>query len=164
MNARSASILIALFILLLAGCGGSEQTTDGATADSNKTPDSAASGTMVRSTSAPGASVFIISPLNGSTVTSPVTVKFGISGMAVAPAGQFTDNSGHHHLLIDAALENPDQPIPGDANHRHFGKGQTETVIELEPGQHTLQLVLGDGNHIPHQPPVMSEIVTITVE
>ena len=142
--------------LLLTGCGGSEPTADHAVAGNG-----AAIG---RTTPAPGATVFIISPVNGSTVNSPLTVKFGISGMAVVPAGQFADNSGHHHLLIDTGLETFDQPIPSDAGHRHFGKGQTETAIELEPGQHTLQLVLGDGNHIPHNPPVISEIITITVE
>jgi hypothetical protein len=159
MNTYPRGILIATLIMLLTGCGGSEPATGGATAQSDAT-----SGAMTRSTSAPGATVFIISPTNGSTISSPVAVKFGISGMAVAPAGQFDDNSGHHHLLIDTGLEHPDQPIPSDAGHRHFGKGQTETTLELEPGQHTLQLVLGDGYHIPHEPPVMSDIVTITVE
>jgi hypothetical protein len=119
---------------------------------------------MARTKAAPGAAVFIITPVNGATVSSPVTVKFGISGMTVAPAGQYTPNSGHHHLLIDTELTDPSQPIPSDAGHLHFGKGQTETSIELAPGQHTLQLVLGDGNHIPHEPPVMSDVVTITVE
>jgi len=153
MTTRPVGILIVMLTLLLVSCGGSEPTAGGA-----------ASGTMAHSTSAPGATVFIISPLNGSTISAPVAVKFGISGMAVAPAGQFADNSGHHHLLINTELENPGQPIPSDAGHLHFGKGQTETTIELEPGQHTLQLVLGDGNHIPHEPPVISGIVTITVE
>jgi len=159
MITRPLSGLIVALILLLTGCGNSEPTAGGGTAGSN--PES---GAMPRSTAAPGATVFIISPANGATLSSPVAVKFGISGMSVVPAGSSPDNSGHHHLLIDTGLENSDQPIPGDAAHRHFGKGQTETTIELEPGRHTLQLVLGDGNHIPHNPPVMSEIVTITVE
>jgi len=159
MNTYPAGILAATLILLLAGCGGSDPAPGSTTAESDTT-----SGFMARSTSAPGATVFIISPTNGSTISSPVAVKFGISGMAVAPAGQFDDNAGHHHLLIDTELEHPDQPIPSNAGHRHFGKGQTETTLELEPGQHTLQLVLGDGSHIPHEPPVMSDIVTITVE
>jgi len=159
MTARPVSILITILTVVLTGCGGSESTTG-----SPATESSAASEAMQRSASAPGAAVFIISPTSGSTVSSPVAVKFGISGMTVAPAGQFADRSGHHHLLIDTSLANPDQPIPSDAGHRHFGKGQTETTIELDPGQHTLQLVLGDGNHVPHNPPVMSEIITITVE
>ena len=149
-------VIPAILTLLLAGCGGDDPATGRSGASSG-----AATG---RTASAPGAAVFIISPVNGSTVGSPVTVRFGISGMTVAPAGQFTNDSGHHHLLIDTALENPDQPIPNDAAHLHFGKGQTETTIELAPGQHTLQLVLGDGNHIPHDPPVISKVVTFTVE
>ena len=159
MNAYYAGILIVFSTLLLAGCGGGEPA-----AGDGKAQNKTSSVTMTRSVSPPGAAVFIISPVNGSAVSSPVAVKFGISGMNVAPAGQYPDNSGHHHLLIDTGLEQPDLPIPSDAGHLHFGKAQTETVIELAPGQHTLQLVLGDGNHIPHEPPVMSDIVTITVE
>jgi len=159
MHKHYASLLIVILTLLLAGCGGSEPSAGDTRAQNSTTP-----GAATRSAAAPGAAVFIISPVNGSTVSSPVAVRFGISGMTVAPAGQFTDNSGHHHLLIDTGLEHPDQPIPSDAGHKHFGKGQTETTIELEPGQHTLQLVLGDGNHIPHESPVMSDTVTITVE
>ncbi len=159
MITRHSGSLMFTLILLLTGCGGSEPTTG------NSAPGSDSESTaMPRSTATPGATVFIISPTNGATLGSPVAIKFGISGMSVAPAGSFPANSGHHHLLIDTELENPDQPIPSDAAHRHFGKGQTETRLELEPGRHTLQLVLGDGNHIPHNPPVMSAIVTITVE
>ncbi len=111
-----------------------------------------------------GASLYIISPENGAVVSSPVTVRFGLQGMGVAPAGIDKENTGHHHLLIDVAAPAVDQPIPSDDNHRHFGGGQTEVSIELEPGQHTLQLLLGDLAHVPHQPPVMSEPITITVE
>lgn len=116
-------------------------------------------------TAAPaGALVYFLSPENGATVTSPVTIRFGLRGMGVAPAGVTTPNTGHHHLLIDVAeLPPDDQPIPSDDNHRHFGLGQTEAEITLPPGQHTLQLVLGDALHIPHQPPVRSEKITITV-
>ena len=104
------------------------------------------------------------SPESGATVGSPVNVKFGVSGVGIEPAGQHTPGSGHHHLLIDTELADPDQPIPADAQHLHYGKGQTEATVELEPGSHTLQLVLGDGNHFPHQPPIVSKVVTITVE
>lgn len=114
--------------------------------------------------SAKGAKVFIIEPKDGATVASPVAVTFGIEGMDIAPAGSDTPNSGHHHLIIDAKLTEFTQPIPADANHVHFGKGQTETSVELKPGQHTLQLVLGDKNHIPHNPPVMSDVITVTVK
>lgn len=106
----------------------------------------------------------IISPADGETVTSPVTVTFGLKGMGVAPAGADIDNTGHHHLLIDVEqLPDPDRPIPADDQHVHFGGGQTQTTLELEPGEHTLQLLLGDHNHVPHDPPVLSEPVTITV-
>ena len=111
-----------------------------------------------------GAVVYFLSPSDGATVTSPVTVRFGLRGMGVAPAGVAAPNTGHHHLLIDVADLPPDNlPIPNDATHRHFGQGQTETELDLEPGRHTLQLVLGDAAHIPHQPAVRSEKITITV-
>jgi hypothetical protein len=112
----------------------------------------------------PKARVYIISPLNGETVSSPVTVRFGLSGMGVAPSGIEKDNTGHHHLLIDTDLPKLDEPIPVDDNHKHFGGGQTETRIALPPGQHTLQLLMGNWTHVPHNPPVMSEKITITVE
>jgi hypothetical protein len=107
--------------------------------------------------------VYIISPTNGAVVSSPLTVSFGIEGYTVAPAGTYEADTGHHHLLIDTGLPPLDQPVPADAQHVHFGKGQTETTLELAPGQHTLQLLLGDGNHIPHQPPLTSDIITVTV-
>ena len=116
------------------------------------------------SKSAEGAKVMILEPANGAQVTSPVTVKFGITGMEIAPAGTDKANSGHHHLIIDAKFADPKGPIPADDNNKHFGKGQTETIVELKPGQHTLQLVLGDKNHIPHDPIVQSEVITITVK
>jgi hypothetical protein len=111
------------------------------------------------------AKIYIISPKNGDVVKGPVKVMFGLSGMGVAPAGVDKANTGHHHLLID--VNDPpamDKPIPKDAQHVHFGGGQTQTVLTLAPGKHTLQLLLGDKGHIPHSPPVMSEKVTITVE
>jgi Domain of unknown function (DUF4399) len=111
-----------------------------------------------------GAKVTILSPANGAEVTSPVAVKFGIEGMEVSPAGTEKANAGHHHLLIDQKLADPKAGIPADDNHKHFGKGQTEATVELKPGKHTLQLVLGDHNHIPHDPPVQSEVITITVK
>ena len=118
-----------------------------------------------RTPSPPGAAVYIISPTDGATVSSPVTVQFGLKGMGVAPAGIEKDKTGHHHLLIDVAELPPlDEPIPADANHKHFGGGQTEVTLELPPGSHTLQLLLGDQNHIPHEPPVLSEKITITVQ
>ena len=110
------------------------------------------------------AEVYIISPTDGQRVTSPVTIKFGLRGMGVAPAGTEKDNTGHHHLIVDAALPPLDEPIPSDENYRHFGGGQTEVTLELGPGNHTLQLLLADHNHIPHDPVIKSSRVIITVK
>jgi hypothetical protein len=116
--------------------------------------------------SPPGAKVYFINLKDGETVTSPFLVQFGLSGMGVAPAGVEKPNTGHHHLLIDATLSGDQlkEPIPMDATHKHFGGGQTEATVTLPPGQHTLQLVLGDWTHVPHGPPVMSPVITVTVK
>lgn len=111
-----------------------------------------------------GARLYFIAPSDGATVTSPVTVRFGLSGMGIAPAGVEKENTGHHHLIVDAPLPPLNENVPTDEHHIHFGGGQTETTLTLSPGVHTLQLLLGDQNHIPHTPPVMSEKITITVE
>jgi len=112
-----------------------------------------------------GARVFIIEPKDGATISSPVTVKFGISNMTVAKAGDNQPNSGHHHLLIDLEqLPDMTAPLPATEQIIHFGGAQTETTIELEPGQHELQLLLGNYLHIPHQTPVISEKITVTVQ
>lgn len=113
-----------------------------------------------------GAKVYFINLKDGQTVTSPFLVQFGLSGMGIAPAGVDKPNTGHHHLLIDTTLSGDQlkQPIPADDKHRHFGLGQTEAMVALPPGRHTLQLVLGDWSHIPHAPPVMSDVITITVQ
>ncbi|WP_428648909.1 DUF4399 domain-containing protein [Roseibium sp.] len=113
-----------------------------------------------------GAKVYFINLKDGDTVKGPVSIQFGLAGMGVAPAGTEKEKTGHHHLVIDEAIEGEElnEPIPSDEHHKHFGGGQTETTIELAPGSHTLQLVLGDWSHIPHNPPVMSEKITITVE
>ncbi len=117
-----------------------------------------------RTKSPEGASVSITSPASGSEVSSPVKVTFGITGMEVTPAGTDKPNSGHHHLIIDSELPSLSNPIPSDDKHMHFGKGQTEVELELLPGEHTLQLILGDHLHVPHDPPVVSEKITITVK
>lgn len=109
--------------------------------------------------------VYFINLKDGAEVNSPFLVQFGLSGMGVAPFGTKNPNTGHHHLLIDKKME-ADQmkkPIPTDDNHKHFGGGQTETMVTLPKGQHTLQLMVGDWAHIPLDPPVMSEPITITV-
>ena len=118
---------------------------------------------LVRQPSAEGARVYIIDPAEGESVSSPVTIRFGLTGMGVAPAGVDRPNTGHHHLLIDTELPAMDQPIPADDQHRHFGGGQTEATLELAPGTHTLQLVFADFRHVPHAPPLVSEPVSITV-
>lgn len=108
---------------------------------------------------------YIIAPQDGAVVPSTFTVKFGLSGMGVAPSGIEAKNTGHHHLLVDVN-EMPDmsKPLPANDHIIHFGGGQTETTITLEPGKHTLQLILGDFAHIPHNPPVVSEKITIFVK
>lgn len=111
------------------------------------------------------AEVYFISPVDGQTTTKTVTVKFGLSGMGVSPAGIKKDNTGHHHLLIDTeTLPDMHAPLPATDKIKHFGGGQTETQITLSPGKHTLQLVLGNHLHIPHDKPVVSKKVTITVK
>jgi hypothetical protein len=109
------------------------------------------------------AMAYIVSPAHGEVVGTRVKVVFGLTGMGVAPAGVDKPNTGHHHLLIDTGLPDLDKPIPADDQHRHFGGGQTEAVIELTPGKHTLQLLLADYAHTPHSPPVMSQQITVIV-
>ena len=141
MNAISKSLVAAMFVVLPLVIHA---------ADRNPSPENA--------------EVFISVPKDGDELSNPVVVKFDIKGMKVAKAGTQAANTGHHHLLIDAELPALDQPIPKDDNHMHFGGGQTETTLTLAPGKHTLQLLLGDGNHVPHHPAVVSKVVTITVK
>ena len=118
------------------------------------------------------ARVYFVNLEDGDTVSAPVTVIFGLEGMGVAPAGTEADNTGHHHLLLNRpplgdgsdGAEELQYGLPADDNHIHFGGGQTQVTLDLEPGQHTMQLVLGDLNHVPHSPPVTTEVITITVE
>jgi hypothetical protein len=121
--------------------------------------------------SAKDAKVYFINIANGDTVKSPVKVQFGLSGMGIAPAGTEKENTGHHHVFIDRpalgkgedGADELNANIISDEQHVHFGKGQTETTLDLKPGQHTLQMVLGDKDHIPHNPPLATEVITITV-
>ena len=109
--------------------------------------------------------LFFITPLNGEQVISPVTIKFGITGMNILPAGVNKPMSGHHHLLINVKkLPNMNSPIPADNNHLHFGKGQTEVQLNLPSGRHTLQLLFGDYMHIPHEKPLISDKIEIIVK
>ncbi len=119
-----------------------------------------------------GAELYFVGLENGATVAAPVTVRFGLRGMGVAPAEVERDGTGHHHLLLNRpplgegefGAEEFSLALPSDDNHRHFGGGQTEVTLDLPPGEHTLQLVLGDHGHVPHDPPVVSEVITIVVE
>ncbi len=120
----------------------------------------------------PDAKVYFVNLSDGDTVTSPVTIVFGLRGMGVAPAGTEMENTGHHHLLIDRpplgqGEDGADElayGLPADDNHIHFGGGQTEVTLDMTPGEHTLQLALGDAGHVPHADPIVSEVITITVE
>ena len=117
----------------------------------------------VRTPSPAGAKVYFIEPKDGATVKGPVHVVMGLAGMGIAPAGVNADATGHHHVIVDLEKVDVNAVMPMDEKHRHFGRGQTETMLDLPAGKHTLQLVLGDRNHVPHDPPVMSQRITITV-
>ena len=109
--------------------------------------------------------VYFITPSDGATISNPVKMKFGVTGIDIVPAGVEMQDSGHHHLLINVdKLPDLKLPIPADSNHLHFGKGQTETELNLPVGQHTLQLLIGNHLHIPHSDPIISKKITITVK
>jgi len=121
---------------------------------------------MPQSAAPENARVYFIEPTNGAVISGgEVKVVFGLSGMEVAPAGTDKANSGHHHLLINLdKMPDMTMPLPATDQVRHFGKGQTETTVQLAPGRHRLQLLLGNYAHIPHNPPVLSEVIEITVK
>ena len=159
----------ALFSMLVlvtgVACGPADNATEmDATEAAAPAAEAAAPAAMPRSPSGEGASVFFVSPADGDTVSSPFAVEFGIGAMEVVRAGDDTPNTGHHHVLIDTGLPPLDMPIPADEHHVHFGDGSSATELTLEPGEHTLQLLLGDHLHIPHDPPVYSVRITVTVE
>ena len=155
-----ATLLLACSTLIF-GCG--QDTADQEPA-AEQSAEPAAAPALPRSASAEGARIFFITPTDGATVSNPVKIEFGIEGMSVVKAGDATPNSGHHHLIVNADLPDLGVPIPANDNYIHFGDGSTATEITLEPGQHTLQMLLGDHLHIPHDPPLVSETITITVE
>lgn len=113
-----------------------------------------------------GAEVYLISPEDGATLSGPVTVRMGLRGMGVAPAGADFPDTGHHHLLVNMPLEEVDldAPLPFTDHTRHFGGGQTEGTLELEPGEYSLQLLFMDYRHVSFDPPLTSDVITITVE
>ena len=153
--------------LALGACGGQNTGDAGSSsADSTSDKQAKAESTLPQGRlEAPGdARVYFIGLEDGDTVSSPVTLRFGLEGAGVAPAGTHKEGTGHHHLLVDVEDFATDRPLPSDEQHIHFGGGQTQTELELEPGEHTLQLVLGDWKHQPHDPVVSSERITIMVE
>lgn len=154
-------------LLLFAACGqeGGE-TTPSAEAPHEKPMGPACGGpaVMTRTPSPAGAQVFFIMPADGDVISGPVRLEFGLSGMEVAPSGDDRPDSGHHHIIIDSELPVLSLPIPADDHHIHFGDGRTKAELTLAPGQHTLQLLLGDHLHIPHDSPLFSEQIRITVE
>jgi len=123
-----------------------------------------AEGAAERTPSAPGATVGFANLADGDVVPPGFTVQFSISGMGIAPAGSAIENTGHFHLLIDLPqLPDLSQPLPANEHIVHFGKGQTSAELNLEEGEHALQLLLADHAHVAHDPPVMSEVITVTV-
>lgn len=159
MNKQTTLILMCL--TTLAACGGKTETAESPHQHAEQPKD----GTVIQRSHAPStARVFFITPANGDTVSSPVSIEFGVEGMTIVKAGDDTPESGHHHLIVDAGLPPLGGPIPADEHYIHFGDGSTSTTIELEPGEHTLQLLLGDYRHIPHDPPVTSDLIVINVE
>ena len=145
---RLTSYVVAMLFVAVASCGATFAQTQ---RTGGPTP------------SAPGAEVYFIDLKDGATVPAKLKIYFGLRNMGVAPAGSDRENSGHHHLLVDTELPPLDQPIPNDFNHLHFGAGQTEAMVTLSPGRHTLQLLLGDENHVPHNPPIMSKPIRVYV-
>jgi hypothetical protein len=163
---KVSAILVAC--ALLAACGQQEPPAPAAPAAPPAAAPAAAppaAAALPRKPAPEGAAAYIIEPTDGARVTSPVRVVFGLKGIGVAPAGVDRNDAGHHHLLVDAPLPtNLGLPIANDEQHRHFGGGQTEVELALAPGRHTLQMLLGDHLHIPHDPPIASSVVTIEVQ
>lgn len=148
-------------LLLLGACsrGGDAPEAEPAAAPQDTSPPA-----FTRTPSIEGATVSIVTPEDGDVVSSPFTVVFAATGMGVVRSGDDTPGTGHHHILIDTGLPAMNLPIPADDRHIHFGDGSSSTELTLPPGEHTLQMLFGDYLHIPHDPPVYSEVITITVE
>ncbi len=159
-----AMIGVTTFMLASACSQQDEPATEPAGIDEVAAADTMVQAALPRTASPDGASVFFVSPVDGSTVANPVSIEFGIDGMSVVRAGDDQLDSGHHHLLIDTDLPDMTLPVPADKNHIHFGDGSTSTELTLEPGEHSLRLLLGDHLHIPHDPPVYSETIEIIVK
>ncbi len=163
----SSLVALAITTGLLSACNRSPDASKSAT--NNASPAAATPAVEAplptRSSAPADAKLYIVSPANGAAVSNPVTIIFGLSGMGVAPAGVPFENAGHHHVLIDTDLPaDLSLPLPANETHVHFGKGQTEATLTLTPGTHTLQLVLGNHLHIPFDPVVASEKISVTVQ
>ncbi len=157
-------------LLLASACGqrqteAPEPSPSAALAGNESAPTAVDAVAALPQTASPdGAKVFFITPVNGDTVSNPFNIEFGIEAMSIVAAGDNQAHSGHHHLLVDAGLPDLALPIPSDTSHIHFGDASTSTELTLDSGEHTLRLLLGDHRHIPHDPPVISELITITVK
>ena len=174
ITGRASGLALTAALMLIAGCGGKSEPPAAATDTASDAPPKAEvtegaalappEASLPRTPAPEGARVFIISPADGDTVQSPVTVKFGAENVTIVKAGDATPASGHHHLVINAPLPDFSKPVPANDNYIHFGGGQTETTLDLAPGEYELRLLLGDQLHIPHEPPIYSDPITITVE
>ena len=165
MNTTRSFSTAAAVVAILLGSACSPQESEPVVAEDD-VPEAAAEQPVAvpRTVSPEGAKVFFITPADGDTVPNPIVVEFGLEGMSVVAAGVDQAQSGHHHLLIDTDLPDLGLPIPADSSHIHFGDASTSTELTLAPGEHTMRLLIGDYLHIPHNPPVMSDTITITVE
>ena len=167
MNCVAVAVASVVAVTGLAGCANNQATVTSVAPTApmkvNVSTPTLSQG-YVKVTAAPGSTLYFVNLKNGDSVASPVLIQFGLRGMGVAPAGIEKAGTGHHHLLIDVPELDVNAPISVSDQLRHFGLGQTEVTLEMKPGQHTLQLLMGDQNHIPHHPVVMSERITITVK
>lgn len=158
------SLTMLVLAIAVTGCG-KDSSEPAPAAKANATPDPEPAAASLPRTPAPdGARVYFITPADGDTVSNPVVIEFGSDGVSIVRAGDDQPASGHHHLVIDAELPDLSLPIPANDNYIHFGDGSTRSERTLPPGTHTLQLLLGDHLHIPHDPPIVSNVITITVE
>lgn len=161
---RRLGSLFPMLAIMIAGCGKDiSEPAPAADRDAagGATPEPAS---LPRTPAPDEARVFFVTPADGDTVSNPVAIEFGAEGVAIVKAGVDEPASGHHHLIIDAELPDLSLPIPASDNYVHFGDGSSRTERTLAPGTHTLRLLLGDHLHIPHDPPIVSDSITITVE
>ena len=164
LSVKKTAFATLLAAALLCSCGGPEPQEEAAPDAAAPAPTPAPEVALPpRKPSPDGARVWFVSPGDGAALTSPFVVEFGLEGMDLLPAGEIGENTGHHHLLVNTPLPRMDLPIITDDAHMHFGLAQTSVELSLAPGTHTLQLLLGDDLHIPHEPPVMSEVITVEV-